>query len=299
MEKTLLFLDTSGSTHGCKKYFEEAALAEKSINKSCKIFYYEWAVDCLSLGKDAFDKCIKNASNNKSNSGGTNTSSIIPILEKENLKDVNEILIITDGQIGEKESIKTNDLLACLRDKTDSFPKIVLKIFNTGSSKVDDSVILPFTRHGNIKIEVDGANYASIEEFERTIESIREFIQGIDLDKLSKEEVYRKNIHTQLRAMTFMSDSKEYILEANNAINKLKLSNFKPTLLEKFPSLLLEYNDIKDIVTYIKLFDSIDISSLEQETSRLQNIVNSYRDVKTLIFNKNNLGIKFENFIQS
>ena len=294
MKKTLLFIDTSGSTHGCEKYFEDVALTEKNIDKSFKIVYYEWAVDCLSLDKSTFDKCINDQRNNKSNSGGTKTSSIIPILEKENLTGVNEILIITDGQIDAQESISTNNLLANLRDKIPSFPKIVLKIFNTGFRKVDDSVILPFTRHGNIKIEVDGKNYASIEGFERTIESIRKFIEEIDLNKLSREEDYKNSIHTQLRAMTFMSDNSDYILAANNAINKLKLSNVKSTVLDELPKLLLEKKDIKEIVKYIKTFNSSSVSSLEQETSRLINIVESYRDTKTLIFNKNILGIKFD-----
>ena len=291
MSEVLFFLDTSGSTHGCKKYYENASLLEKSIDKSCKVIHYEWAVDCLSLDKDSFETCIKKSSNIKSNAGGTRTSSIIPILEKvSDLENVREILIITDGQIDEQESINTNNLLASLRDRTPSFPKIFLSILNTGSSKVDDSVVLPFTRHGNMEIEVDGMKYASIKGFVRTVESIREFIEAIDLNKLSKEDEYRKGIHTQLRAMTFMSDSKEYILAANNAINKLKLSNIKSTQLDKLPELLLTNNN-KEIFAYIKSFNTSSTSSLEQEASRLNTIVNSYRDTTTLIFKKNNLGI--------
>ncbi len=291
MNEVLFFLDTSGSTHGSKKYYENASLLEKSIDKSCRVNHYEWAVDCLSLDKDSFETCIKKSSNIKSNAGGTRTSSIIPILEKANLENVREILIITDGQIDEQESINTNNLLASLRDRTPSFPKIVLSIFNTGSSKVDDSVVLPFTRHGNMEIKVDGMEYASIKGFVRTVESIREFIEAIDLNKLSKEDEYRKGIHTQLRAMTFMSDSKEYILAANNAINKLKLSNIKSTHLDKLPEFLLANKDIKEILAYIKSFNTCSTSSLEQEASRLNTIVNSYRDTTTLIFKKNNLGI--------
>ena len=91
MEKILLFLDTSGSTHGCKNYFSDAAKIEKDLSETCEILHYEWAVDCQILDKATFDKCISKESSNKRNSGGTKISSIIPFFEK-NLENVKYLI---------------------------------------------------------------------------------------------------------------------------------------------------------------------------------------------------------------
>jgi len=296
MEKILIFLDTSGSTHNKLKYFQNASQIENDIrSRNFEIIYHEWAVNCVQLNKESFDKCINSKKNEKCDANGTQTSSIIPYLDQD-LKNVNSIYIITDGQISKSESILTNSSLSNLITKNQShFPKIELRIFNTGYSKVDDSVVLPFTQHGNINIEVDGSSYASIEKFERTIENITKFIQEININQLTVDQVYKNKIQSQLRAMTFLSDNKEYILEANNAISKLKLAQLKQSDLDQLPEMILSSNqNISEIINYINTFPSGNVSNLEQEASRLNTIVNSYRDTKTLIFNKNIVGTQPE-----
>ena len=284
MEKVLLFIDTSGSTFGNSYYYNN--VNEVYLNQSDKnVILYEWARDCLSIDKESFGSVIKTQKCHACDAGGTSTSTIIPFLDQD-LSD-SKIIIITDGHIKEEESINTCVLLTELKSKKINFPKIELKIFNTCDGKVDDSVILPFTIQGNIDIEVDKSKYVSIESFERTIESITEFIKQIDIPLIAVDIEYKNKIHSQLRAMTFLSNDKGYILAANKAINKLKLSYIKNKYLDKLSDFLLKNKDINEIIEYLKEQHASKAGALEQEASRLNQIVDGYRDTKTLIFNKN------------
>lgn len=186
------FLDVSGSTYNQKRYYEDARKMFEKLKETYVMMPFEWANYCAKLTIDQVEYCFLKC-RNFGNVGECTTLSCI-LNDVANAADnAAYICIVTDGEIDETEFIKTKVLLTEISEYF-KFPPIDLQVYG---KNVNDSIALVLGQLGNINIEVNGEKIAKIDNVPTDIESMKYFVDSIDIARLAVEETYRKDIHAR------------------------------------------------------------------------------------------------------
>lgn len=275
------FIDTSGSTTGCRNYYETVKRLLESCDQEETVEIFEWATGCAQLTRKEALQAVLAMKHVKVDAGATN---LFQIVEHINV-NASSIIISTDGAISCSDYELTIEKLKSLKSSsTNRNPKI--KLFVLGS--IDDSIILALGSSGwefefSVNDRMVDASGAC-----KDATNLGEFIKSINLACYSTDANYKQNVDLVLRFST-VGASVDLIQMAKSEVGALKQRTLgvKHEVDATAFSTAIYSNDMSAVE---KLFmhapRPTEPEAVERATSQLMQIIANYCDKRVLYFTK-------------
>lgn len=281
MKSVQFFIDTSGSTHGQKTYYDRAAEEYKKETAGISvdsIEVYEWAKDCRSMKIWEFVTVVDTRCNLRVGAGGTMLSSICAHLKPS----ASDIIIVTDGDIQDFEEATSLLKLFVKSIGTHAAPRIRLVI--EGDCK--NNIVLALAS-ADIGVEISVNKEPTIAY--APLPDINAFLASIDLEKYYNDAEYKKEIDLAVRCNT-VNKTSDFILAAKLEISKLrskvcKLTDTKDVDIEAMitrAALSNDENALQEIGQKLAGASLAQVHKLDVSLSRIEAIVDKYLDFDTL-----------------
>lgn len=240
-----IFLDISGSVDKSNHYWNTVNDIYNNYKNEID-GYYVWDNGPKKIRETIFQNYIKN----KTGYGGTEPSQIIKYIKTKE-PEIKNIILITDGDVGDKEVSYMDDMMKDIK-----FDKVVCYIIaNEYSSRLNLSVTCPFTRNCEAEVytKYNGKEMEQKISLTKKDFEILENIENMTLDNFDTQyNLIESLIIAKNMGKTGDENLKNKILQMKKRLfhelsNKLSNGNQSMNIRS-----LLEKNDIKTALDEIK-----------------------------------------------